>query len=64
MDEDVDEGGEIRTEAEEPAGVVEDVVGRVVAEVDEAHDPMICTCTFMIVSYCILGTYITMLCMF
>ena len=68
VDEDVDEGGETRAEAEEPAGmvedVVEDVVGRVVAEVDEAHDPMVCICTCMIVSCCILRTCITMLCMF
>ena len=68
VDEDVDKGGEVRAEAGEPAGVVkdvvEDMVGRVVAEVDEAHDPMVCTCTCIIVSSCILHTCITMLCMF
>ena len=41
------EGGETRAEAKEPAGVVEDVVedvvGRAVAEVDKAHNPMVCT---------------------
>ena len=46
VDVDVDEGGE--APAEEPAGVVEDVVGRVVVGMDEAHDPMVCTHTCML----------------
>ena len=45
----MDEGGEKPAEAEveELAGVVvvEDVVGRVEAEVDEVHNPMVSTCT-------------------
>ena len=41
VDEDEDKGGEIPAEAEELADVVEDVVGRVVVEVDEAHDLMV-----------------------
>ena len=41
LDKDEDEGGEIPAEAEELADVVEDRMGRVVVEVDEAHDLMV-----------------------
>ena len=40
-DKDEDEGGETPAEVEELADMVEDVVGRVIVEVDEAHDLMV-----------------------
>ena len=41
VDVDKDKGGETPSQVEELADVVEDVVGRVVVEVDEAHDLMV-----------------------